>query len=149
MNAKSAIRAYNNVGLESNVTAADPHKLISMLYQGALQAIANARNSILRNDIPGKGASITNAMAIIGEGLHASLDKSIGGELVQNLASLYDYMVYRLFSANTNNDVVALDEVTRLLVDLKDAWDSIRPVVMQAQTAQKAKAPAQHTYGAR
>ena len=148
MSNNSAIRAYNKVGIESSVTAADPHKLISMLYQGALQAIANAKNGILRNDIPGKGASISKAMAIIGEGLHASLDKSVGGELVQNLASLYDYMVYRLFAANLNNDVVALDEVARLLADLKDAWDSIRPIVMQnAAPAPKTAAP--QTYGAR
>ena len=149
MNTSSAIRAYNKVGLESSVTAADPHKLISMLYQGALLAIANARSGILRNDIPGKGASISKAMAIIGEGLHASLDKSVGGELVQNLASLYDYMVYRLFAANLNNDVVALDEVTRLLADLKDAWDSIRPAVMQTSPQPKVAAVAPQTYGAR
>lgn len=151
MNTTSAIRAYNKVGLESSVTAADPHKLISMLYQGALQAIANARNGILRHDIPGKGAQISKAMAIIGEGLHASLDKSVGGELVQNLASLYDYMVYRLFAANLNNDVAALDEVTRLLLDLKDAWDSIRPVVMQTAANQnpKTSSVAPQTYGAR
>jgi len=51
--------------------------------------------------------------------------------LAQNLSSLYDYMVKRLVFANLNNDMAALDEVARLLADLKDAWDSIRPTTMQ------------------
>src|SRR3990167_7781663 len=128
MNTTAAIKAYNKVGVESSVTAAGPVKLISMLYQGALLAIANARNGILRKDIPAKGAAISKAIAIIGEGLNASLDKKVGGELAQNLSSLYDYMVMRLLAANLNNDMAALDEVARLLNDLKGAWDSIRQI---------------------
>ncbi|MHB0926373.1 MAG: flagellar export chaperone FliS [Gallionellaceae bacterium] len=121
----AAIKAYNKVGIESSVTAAGPVKLISMLYQGALLAIANAKSGILRKDIPAKGAAISKAIAIIGEGLNASLDKKVGGDLAQNLSSLYTYMVTRLVAANLNNDIAALDEVARLLNDLKGAWDSI------------------------
>ncbi len=127
MIATTAIKTYAKVDIESSVTAADPHKLISMLFQGALQAIANARGAILRKDIPAKGAAISKAILIIDDGLNASLDKNVGGELAQNLASLYDYMVLRLLNANMKNDVALLDEVTRLLTELKEAWDSIRP----------------------
>lgn len=127
MNANTYTQAYAKVGLESSAVIADPHKLISMLYQGALLSIANAKNGILRKDIPAKGAAISKAIAIIGEGLHASLDKSVGGELVHNLASLYDYMVMRLVDANVKNDMTALDEVAHLLSELKEAWESIRP----------------------
>ncbi len=127
MYAKSAISAYNKVGIESGATAATPHKLIAMLFQGALLAVANAKNSMLRKDTPAKGKSISHAIAIIGEGLHASLDKNVGGELAQNLAALYDYMTMRLVAANLNNDIAALDEVTRLLTELKGAWESINP----------------------
>lgn len=126
MNATSVIKTYAKVGIESGVSVADPHKLISMLYQGALQAIANAKNSILRKDIPAKGSAISQAISIIGEGLNASLDKSVGGELVQNLSALYEYMNLRLLTANLKNDMEALDEVARLLSDLKNAWESIR-----------------------
>ena len=136
MNTTAAIKAYNKVGIESSVTAADPVKLISMLYQGALLAIANAKNGIMRKDIPAKGAAISKAIAIIGEGLNASLDKKVGGELAQNLSSLYDYMVMRLLAANLNNDMAALDEVARLLNDLKGAWDSIRQSVAASDVPQ-------------
>lgn len=127
MNTVTAIKAYNKVGVESGVAAADPHQLILMLYQGALLAIVNAKNGMLRKDIPAKGAAISQAILIIDDGLKASLNKDVGGELALNLAALYDYMTNRLLTANLKNDVIALDEVARLLNDLKGAWESIRP----------------------
>src|SRR3972149_11229883 len=117
MNTTTAIKSYAKIGIESGVNAADPHKLISMLYQGALLAIANARNGILRNDVSAKGTAISKAIAIIDEGLNASLDKNVGGTLAQNLSSLYEYMCTRLIAANLKNDMAALDEVARLLPD--------------------------------
>jgi flagellar secretion chaperone FliS len=133
MNITTPINIYNKVGTESSVMSADPHKLISMLFHGALLAIANAKNGMLRKETAVKGKSISRAIAIIGEGLHTSLDKSVGGELAQNLSSLYVYMVMRLVDANLNNDITALDEVTRLLTELTEAWDSIRPNNVQSE----------------
>jgi flagellar protein FliS len=132
MNTTVAINAYNDVSIETSVNGADPHKLIAMLFQAALLAIAKARHEMLRKQIAAKGKSISRAIAIIGEGLNASLDRSVGGELAQNLSALYDYMVGRLVAANLKNDVAALDEVAHLLTELKGAWDSIRPQVMQS-----------------
>lgn len=126
MNAAAGIKAYSNVGIESGVGAADPHKLILMLYQGALLAIASARNQMQRGDIPGKGASISRAITIIDEGLKASLNMEAGGALSRNLADLYDYMSQRLLQANLKNDPAMLDETSKLLTELKEAWESIR-----------------------
>lgn len=134
MNATTAIKAYAKVGLESSVTTADPHKLILLLYQGALLAISMAKNQIMRKEIAAKGKSISQAITIIDEGLKASLDKNAGGELAQNLSALYDYMNQRLLIANLKNDTAALDEVSHLLAELKGAWEEIRPEVIPAQT---------------
>lgn len=144
MNATTAIQTYAKVGVESGVTTADPHKLISMLYQGAMLAIANAKSGILRKDIPAKGVAISKAISIIEDGLIVSLDKEAGGELAQNLSALYAYMCTRLVAANLKNDIAALDEVARLLNDLKGAWDSIRqaPAAVSPATAGAAAAPA-------
>lgn len=147
MNATTAINAYNKVGAESSVIGADPHKLISMLFQGALLEIANAKNRMLRKETAAKGKSISKAIAIIGEGLNASLNKSVGGELAQNLSSLYDYMVMRLVDANLKNDITVLDEVIRLLTELTEAWDSIRPNRVQSEPQPKASVNAQRAYG--
>ncbi len=146
MNAAVGIKAYSNVGLESSLSAADPLKLILMLYQGALLAIASAKNQMLRGETAAKGASISKAIMIIGEGLRASLNIEAGGEIGQNLASLYDYMNNRLFLANLHNDPAMLDEVSRLLTELQGAWENIRqtnvtaapsPVAQQVSPANK------------
>lgn len=129
MNMHTAARAYARVDIESGASAADPHKLIAMLYQGALLAVANARNSIQRGDTKAKISAITKALQIIDDGLNASLDKRAGGELAHNLNALYDYMCTRLLAANLHDDMAALDEVSALLHELKGAWDSIRPAV--------------------
>ena len=123
----AAINTYNTVGMESNVIAAAPHELILMLFEGALLAIKNAKIKTQQNDFAAKGKSITHAIRIIGEGLNASLDKNVGGKLALDLSMLYDYMIKRLVDANAKNDVAALDEVSKLLSELKEAWETIKP----------------------
>lgn len=127
MNMTAAIKAYSNVAIESKAHSSDPHKLILMLYQGALLSIASAKNQMMRKEIAAKGKSISQAIAIINEGLKASLDMKVGAPMVQNLSNLYDYMCQRLLVANMKNDTAILDEVSTLLLDLRGAWESIRP----------------------
>lgn len=122
---KSAAQAYAQVGVETGVAAASPHKLIVMLFDGAILAITNANLHMQRNEIAEKGRAISHAIEIITCGLKASLDKKRGGELAQNLDALYEYMCMRLLHANRHNDRQALDEVTRLLTDIKSAWEEI------------------------
>lgn len=129
MNTINALNTYKNVGLESGVAAANPHKLILMLYQGALLAISSAKNQMLRKQIAAKGLSVSKAIKIIDEGLKACLDVEAGGEIGKNLNDLYDYMNQRLLIANLKNDTAILDEVSGLLNELKGAWESIRPPV--------------------
>jgi flagellar protein FliS len=142
MHTTSAISAYSDVGLQTSIMTADPHQLTAMLFEGALLSIARARVELANKDIAAKGQSISKAMAIIGEGLNASLDKKVGGELAQNLSALYDYMVRRLVEANVKNEPAILDEVARLLGELKEAWDSIRPQVVRPEAQPAAVAGA-------
>jgi flagellar protein FliS len=123
--ARKAVDAYAQVGVETGVAAADPHKLILMLFDGTLAAIANARLALTRNEIAAKGAAISKAIAIIDGGLKASLDVRAGGDLAERLSALYDYMLQRLLVANLRNDPAVLDEVTRLLNELRGAWAQI------------------------
>lgn len=139
MNSRAAINAYANVGLSTDVMAADPHKLTSMLFEGALLTITKARHAMAHDEPAIKGQYISKAIAIIGEGLHASLDREAGGALAGNLAALYDYMVKRLVHANGKNDIGALDEVAHLLTELKEAWDSIRPQVVHPPVSESSR----------
>ena len=122
-----AANAYSQVGVESSVADASPHKLILMLFEGAIKAVAKARLAVTKGEIAPKCESITKAIAIIQEWLQLSLDVKAGGELAENLNNLYEYMIHRLVFANLKNQVEPLDEVGKLLVDLKSAWASIAP----------------------
>ena len=144
----SAMNMYAKAEIDSNVMAADSHQLVLLLYQGALLAISKAKSQILNKDlskdltaIAAKGKAISHAILIIDEGLKASLDKNVGGDLALNLSDLYEYMTQRLLVANLKNDVVVLDEVSLLLSDLKGAWEEIRPAVTQPAQTKAAPRP--------
>ena len=127
--APRAANAYAQVGLETGVSDADPHRLILMLFEGALLSIATASAAIDGKDIPGKGQAISKAIEIINDGLKLSLDYEAGGDLAQKLAALYDYMTSRLLYANLHSSRPALEEVAGLLRDIKGAWESIGTTV--------------------
>ena len=59
-------------------------------------------------------------------GLQGSLDMERGGDVANNLSNLYDYMMRRLVEANTVNDPAVLDEVSRLMGEIREAWIAIR-----------------------
>jgi flagellar secretion chaperone FliS len=133
MFATNSAAAYAKVGVETNVSTADPHSLILMLFDGALLAINSAAVAIENKDIPTKIKQITKAIEIITMGLHASLDSS-GGELSERLGALYDYMSTRLVIANAQNNTAPLTEVSGLLRELREAWEQIGGVVKQGAT---------------
>lgn len=122
---KSGANAYAKVSVETGVLAANPHKLIVMLFEGATVAVTTAAKQMAAGDIAAKGKAISKAIAIIEDGLRASLDRKAGGEIAANLDALYQYMTGRLVIANRDNDPAILDEVQRLLGELKGAWDAI------------------------
>ncbi|MBP0596985.1 flagellar export chaperone FliS [Herbaspirillum sp. LeCh32-8] len=124
---KRGANAYANIGVETGVIAASPHKLITMLFDGALVAISMAKKYMAEKDIKNKGESITKAILIIDNGLRASLNKNVGGDLALNLDSLYEYMSRRLFEANTTNNEAILTEVHGLLEEIRSAWEQIGP----------------------
>ncbi|QNA90067.1 flagellar export chaperone FliS [Massilia sp. Dwa41.01b] len=119
------VNAYAKVGLETSVISASPHKLIVMLYDGALVAVKSAANHMAAGHIAERGAAISKALDIINNGLRASLDKKAGGDIARNLDALYVYMTERLLMANLQNKAALLDEVQTLLTDLRDAWTQI------------------------
>jgi flagellar protein FliS len=132
---KRGVNAYANVGLETGIASASPHKLIVMLYDGVLTALAKAKANIVGGNVAVKGAAISHAITIIDNGLRVSLDKEAGGEIAENLDALYDYMSRRLFEANLKNDTGIIEEVHGLLSSLREAWVEIGDKVGQPQGA--------------
>jgi flagellar secretion chaperone FliS len=124
MNISTALRAYQDVNIESGITGASPHRLIVLLLEGSLDRLTSAEGAIEQGDIGKKGEMISSVISII-DNLRASIDLEKGGEIASNLASLYDYMESRLVSANMDSDVTIVQEVKNLLKEVSTAWSQI------------------------
>ncbi|MGB3611403.1 MAG: flagellar export chaperone FliS [Cellvibrio sp.] len=124
MNPYQAVKSYSSLKVQSGVMDASPHRLIQMLFEGALERIAQAKGAMQQKQIARKGELIGKAINIVG-GLQGSLNDKEGGQLAANLDDLYEYIIHRLTEANFHNDAERLDECARLLGEIKSGWDAI------------------------
>jgi len=120
-----AVDTYSRLEVETGVAAASPQKLVVMLYDGAIKAVLSAQTALARGDVAERGAAISKAISIIDEGLRPALDLEAGGEIAANLMALYEYLLNRLLYANLKGHGPSLDEVARLLTELKAAWETL------------------------
>ena len=120
----SSVAAYQSAAAHGGVAAADPHGLIVMLMDGALERIRAARGCIERGDTAEKARLLHRSISIIAE-LRGSLDMNAGGQISENLGELYDYMNRRLLLASSENLSEPLEEVSALLNEIRAAWVAI------------------------
>ena len=126
-NSQEALKQYRQLGLETQINNATPHRLIQLLMEGALERLNGAKAAMERGDTATKGTLIGKAMGII-SGLRSSLDMSVeSSDLPENLDNLYDYMGRRLLEASTYNKTEMVGEVIDLLKTIKSGWDGIEP----------------------
>jgi flagellar protein FliS len=118
---------YRQIGVETGVAGASPHQLVTMLFDGFNDAVAQARSAMKLDQIEAKGKAIVRAATIVEEGLLGALDLEAGGKLADDLMALYSYVTRRLTHANLHNDARALDECARLMAPLRSAWVAIGP----------------------
>ena len=123
-----AANAYQRINVETSMHTIDQHQLVSLLYEGVLNAVATARGAMARGDVLGKVNGISKAVRILEEGLSTALDKEDGGELAQNLGDLYDYCLHRLILANARNDDAMMLEVMRLIEPVALGWNEIKKI---------------------
>lgn len=116
---------YQRVNVETSICQASPHHLISMLFDGFLQAVSMARVAMKHGNVAVKGAQIGKAVRIIDEGLKPALNLAEGGDLAANLNGVYGYCVLLLTQANLKNDDVALANVARIMEPIAQGWKQI------------------------
>ena len=109
--------------------AADPIKLVYLLYRGAIDSVGAARRHLAAADIAQRSRNIQKAWEILHE-LIQSLDRERAGSLGVQLVALYTYMQRRLIEANIHQTDAPLAEVENLLGTLAEAWRSLQPVAM-------------------
>lgn len=108
------------------ILTASPGQLVLMLYDGALKAMAIARDAFEAPETESKrietiNSQLLKAQAILTE-LQNGLNLEAGGEFAKTMHRLYDYHNRRLLEANVRKQVEPLIEVERLVRELRDAW---------------------------
>jgi flagellar secretion chaperone FliS len=115
-------RAYRS----NAVLTASPGQLVLMLYDGALKALALAREALDVSAEDPRRIAVVNeqllkAQAILTE-LQSGLNLDAGGEFARTMHRLYDYHLARLLEANLRKEAGPVIEVERLVRELRDAW---------------------------
>jgi flagellar protein FliS len=135
--ARTAVNQYQNTD-NSSIAFADPHVLILRLMDGAIERIYQAKGAIQQKNTEAKGTLISKAIGIIA-GLDACLDHDLENELTTRLGALYEYMNVRLLEANVENDIGKLEEVAKLIGEIRSAWVQIPQDVKKSHSLQRSE----------
>jgi flagellar protein FliS len=121
----SMAQRYRQIGNGTAVDSASPHRLITLLFDGLLESMSQARYAIRNKKIEAKTHAINRAISITVQGLKGGLNMKDGGQIAQRLDALYAYVSVRLSHANLRNDEAAIEECQRLIEPIRDAWVTI------------------------
>ncbi len=109
---------------QTEINTANQGKLIVMLYDGAIKFLNIALENMKPQTYDVVNSNIIKAQDIITE-LMVSINFRDGGEVSQNLFNLYMYFKKKLLEANIQKNPEMIEEVLKLLKDLRNAWDKI------------------------
>lgn len=110
----------------TQVSTADPWRLIVMCYEGAIGNLKCAREHLENRHFEDKAKALATVQEIIAL-LMQSIDFQKGGDIAKNLNNLYGYMLKRILEADLRQDPRIFDEVIALLQELESAWKNIAP----------------------
>ena len=119
----NSMQTYNSVAAGEDLT---PYQAVELLLDGALESISTALLAQQENNPSQRGEAVGTTLTIIGL-LQSSLDKSLGGELAENLDALYDYMTRRLATVSVDKTPHTLEEVQNIVLQLREGWAQIDP----------------------
>ena len=121
---RGSLQAYKKVSVDSQLSAASPHKVIQMLMAGAIERLIQGKAAMAQGDVSVKGERLGKALDII-INLRACLSMDEGGDIADNLDAIYDFMIRQVSAANLDNTPEPNDDVIELLREIKSAWDQI------------------------
>ncbi len=124
MNAIAALAQYGQIKNDAQTTYASPHQLMLMLFDGAIEAMSFTIGAIQNENFELRSKQNTRSITII-NGMRECLDMETGGELANNLYSLYQYMTKELFRASFKNDVDTIQNIQTMLKDIRGSWEKI------------------------
>jgi len=108
----------------SAILTASQGQLIVMLYDGVNRFLVQAAAAMRGDNVELAHQKLRRAEMIITH-LRASLDHERGGQISENLLSIYMFCTRHLNSARVGRDPEKIEQVASLLMQLRDAWAQV------------------------
>ncbi|HZP84202.1 MAG TPA: flagellar export chaperone FliS [Chthonomonadaceae bacterium] len=125
---RQAYQQYQRAQIET----ASPTRLIVLLYDGAIRFCSLALEAQRQRDLEGQNVNLIKAQRILAE-LMSALDRKTGGEVAENLFQLYSHMLEQLVNANLYDRAEPIENVVKMLRDLRDTWQEVERLTTQTQ----------------
>jgi flagellar protein FliS len=109
---------------DSSVLTAPPERLVVMLYDGAHRFLFQAAHAMRSGDVALMNERMQRAEAILNE-LRSTLDFEQGGEIAPRLEAIYSFCQRHLIQARLKKDPQKIEQVMKLLGELRDAWEQV------------------------
>lgn len=121
---RGSLQAYKQVSVNAQLASASPHRIIQMLYAGAIERLIQGKAAMEQGNIAVKCERLSKALDIV-LSLRDCLSMEEGGDIAKNLDALYDFMGSEISRANAENVTQPIDDVIGMLREIKSAWDQI------------------------
>ena len=125
MSYQEAYGSYHAVNLDAQTSRASPIELVLLLTDGLLEELARVRAHIVARRYEQRANSINKCVDIL-NGLSSSLDFEGGGQVVANLAELYEFCSLHLNGAGIKQDPAMVDEVVRITTTIRQGWAGVQ-----------------------
>ncbi len=121
---RGSLQAYKKASVNAQQASASPHRIIQMLYAGAIERLIQGKAAMEQGNVAVKCERLSKALDIV-LSLRDCLSMEDGGDIAKNLDSLYEFMASEITRANAENQTKPIDDVIGMLREIKSAWDQI------------------------
>ena len=118
------VQEYARRYATAQVTMVDRGQLLLLVFEGGLKFLRLTRDALVAGDVARFAEHLSRAQAIIAE-LQSSLDREAGGTIAEQLARLYDFMLFHLTEANARKSARHVEEVLGVFGTIADAYRTV------------------------
>ena len=120
-NASMSYRSQTSSYREMELLSASPERLVVIVFEQLVVNLERARIAMERNDLELRVTALRRARGLLSE-LLATLDFEKGGSLANQLADLYQFMLYELVDIGQRGDLCVMRKLVSIASSLRDGF---------------------------
>jgi flagellar protein FliS len=106
---------------EIEIQSASPERLVVIVFEQLVVNLERARIGMERKDLELRVTSLRRARGLVTE-LLTTLDLERGGPLANQLADLYQFMLYELVDIGQRGDMITMRKLVNIAKSLRDGF---------------------------